>query len=372
MDRLRVPPIDFYQLRVSYDTLTVDDDPHTAERLRGADILQEADEVLVHEQDLTGAETAIYAALREEGQQPVTFRQWLCQISREGFQKPSVPELQRYEPELRDIFRRITVVQPDGLTLPDPRYDHPEIRSRIRRAFLPRRDFETRQETVHTHASLLQVERLTSPLLVTDDTPYYPPQDTVRDIVAWDNRPAQQPLTPEAQAAIALLRAQGITVPDVTDPHPERAHTYHYLPYRFDSGLEREYFARALRLIGDRRLELYFNGDDTLTDFKIDCYRQQGRGWVYIGRYVPDFLLLDRRADGSIHHVAIIETKGEGFAAKFADRRRFMDGEFIRRNNDRFGYRRFCFVYLEDTETPEAFLQRTLRVINEFFNESQE
>ena len=372
MDRLRVPPIDFYQLRVSYDTLVVDDDPHTAERLRGADILQETDEVLVHEQDLTGEETAIYAALREEGQQPVTFRQWLCRISREGFQKPSVPELQRYEPELRDIFRRITVVQPDGLTLPSPRYDHAEIRSRIRRAFLPRRDFETRQETVHTHASLLQVERLTSPLLVADDTPYYPPQDTVRDIVAWDDRPAAQPLTPEAQAAIALLRAQGIPVPDVADPHPERAHTYHYLPYRFDSGLEREYFARALRLIGDRQLELYFNGDDTLTDFKIDCYRQQGRGWVYIGRYVPDFLLLDRHEDGSIHRVAIIETKGEGFAAKFADRRRFMDGEFIRLNNDRFGYRRFQFVYLEDTETTEAFLQRTLRTINEFFNEPQE
>ena len=371
MDLQRVPPIDFYQLRVSYHTLVVDDAPHTAERLRGADIVQEADEVLVHEQDLTGAETGLYAGIREAGQPPVTFRQWLCQISREGFGRPSVPELERYEPELRDIFRRITG-QRDGATFPSSRHDHPEIRSRIRRAFLPRRDFKTREETVCTHARLLQVERLTSPLLVADDTPFYPPQDAVRDIVAWDARPAAQPLTPEAQAAIALLQAQGIAVPQVADPHPERTHTYHYLPYRFDSGLEREYFARALRLLKDRKLELYFNGDDTLTDFKIDCYRQQGQGWAYIGRYVPDFLLLDRRADGSINHVAIIETKGEGFAAKFADRRRFMDEEFIRRNNERFGYRRFRFVYLEDTESPEAFLQRTLRTINEFFNEPQE
>ena len=158
-------------------------------------------------------------------------------------------------------------------------------------------------------------------------------------------------------------------MPVESDPHPEREKTYHYLPYRFDSGLERDYFARSLLLLKDKRLEMYFNGDDTLTDFKIDCYKQNGRSWVYIGKYVPDFLLLNRKEDGTINRIAIIETKGEGFAAKFADRRRFMETEFIRKNNERFGYERFRFIYLEDTLKKEAFMQQTLEVINEFFKD---
>lgn len=101
------------------------------------------------------------------------------------------------------------------------------------------------------------------------------------------------------------------------------------------------------------KLEVYFNGDDTLTDFKIDCYKQTGKERIYIGKYVPDFLLLSRKDDGTIQQIIIVETKGEGFAAKFADRRQFMETEFIRKNNERFGYERFRFLYLEDTLTKE-------------------
>lgn len=159
--------------------------------------------------------------------------------------------------------------------------------------------------------------------------------------------------------------------PEPTDPHPERKQTYHYLPYRFDSGLEREFFKDSvLPILGEYKsqLEIYFNGDDTLTDFKIDCYKQSGREWRYIGKYVPDFLLLKRNDDGSIHQIIIIETKGEGFAAKFADRRQFMETEFIRKNNECFGYERFRFLYLEDTLTKEEREKKTIKAIKDFFN----
>ena len=78
---------------------------------------------------------------------------------------------------------------------------------------------------------------------------------------------------------------------------------------------------------------------------------------------------MDRKADGTINRIAIIETKGEGFSAKFADRRRFMETEFIRKNNERFGYERFRFLYLEDTLKKEAFVQRTMEIISEFFKD---
>lgn len=161
----------------------------------------------------------------------------------------------------------------------------------------------------------------------------------------------------------------GYPVPEPTDPHPERKQTYHYLPYRFDSGLEREFFKDSvLPILGEYKsqLEIYFNGDDTLTDFKIDCYKQSGREWRYIGKYVPDFLLLKRNDDGSIHQIIIIETKGEGFAAKFADRRQFMETEFIRKNNECFGYERFRFLYLEDTLTKEEREKKTIKAIKDF------
>lgn len=152
------------------------------------------------------------------------------------------------------------------------------------------------------------------------------------------------------------------------DPNPEREKTYHYLPYHFDSGLEIEYFKETiLPLVKDKNLEVYFNGDDTLTDFKIDCFRQKGKGWEKIGKYVPDFLLISRNTDDKIHKVIIIETKGEGFAAKFAERKEFMK-TFIQKNNEKFGYPRFDFLYLEDTISKEERLNQTMQAINNFFN----
>lgn len=114
---------------------------------------------------------------------------------------------------------------------------------------------------------------------------------------------------------------------------------------------------------------MYFNGDDTVTEFKINCYKRTGKLWQYIGKYVPDFLLLSRDQDNRINKIIIIETKGEGFAAKFADKRDFMETEFVQKNNEKFGYERFKFLYLEDTQTPEQRRATTLNVINSFFNE---
>ena len=153
------------------------------------------------------------------------------------------------------------------------------------------------------------------------------------------------------------------------DSHPEREKSYHYLPYHFDSRLEIEYFADSiLPIIKDKNLEVYFNGDDSLTEFKIDCYRQKGNSWQYIGKYVPDFLLMSRDANNEIHKVIIIETKGEGFATKFAERKSFMK-TFVQRNNERFGYDRFDFLYLEDTISKEERERQTLQAINNFFND---
>lgn len=370
MDKLKVPPIDFYQLKVSYQTLITEEHPHTAQKLADDSIFTEADVALIHKQDLAGKDLGHYLAGAEAGEY-ISFRQWLYQIVKESFRTLALENLKEHEAILRKIFERITLKDEMGNTRYDNRYDHDSIRSLIRRAFVPKRDFSVKEEIVPCEASLLQIERLVSPISVQDDKPFFPSQEDVRTIVDWDANAQNKVLSPEELALIEKMKKMGYPIPEPTDPHPEREQTYHYLPYRFDSGLERQFFKDSVLPIlksYQSQLEIYFNGDDTLTDFKIDCYKQTGREWRYIGKYVPDFLLLKRNEDGSIHRIIIIETKGEGFAAKFADRRQFMETEFIRKNNECFGYERFRFLYLEDALTKEEREKKTIKAIKDFFN----
>lgn len=368
MERMQVPPIDFYQLKVSYETLIIDDANDPAKRLRDENLLVQSDMALVHQQDMEGRLLSVY---EQEAKEEVrtSFSWWLQQIAKESFGMLTVKDLKTCEAELKNIFHQITIER-DGVTIENKKYDHQRIRSLIRQAFAPVRDFKVTEEVVPEKANLLQIEKLTSP--TPDSETYYPKQDAVHEILEWDEKPDAQPgLSAEERAMLELMVKQGKLDPSAlqpqTDPHPERSQTYHYLPYRFDSGLEMKFLSQEIiPLIKGKQLEVYFNGDDTLTEFKINCYRKVTGGWQYAGKYVPDFLLLNRDEKKQIEKVIIIETKGEGFAAKFKDRLDFMS-EFVRKNNDKFGYRRFDFLYLEDTLSAEQRRQITLQAINEFF-----
>lgn len=358
MERMQLPPIDFYQLKVSYETLIVDEsnDPHA--RLQDEAIIVKAAPSLAHQQDMEGKHIASFE-LETNDAEVLSFQWWVQQIAKESFGTLTVAQLKTYETELRSIYDKLT-----------PKHNHQRIRSLIRQAFAPLRDFYVTEEVVPQQAILLQIEKLISP--IEDNGKYYPSRQVVQEIVNWDNRPTQEELKPEVIAKIEELEAMGIDVSTLkpqSDPHPERSQTYHYLPYRFDSKLEIDYFSKEiLPLIHGKALELYFNGDDTLTEFKINCYKKIGTQWRYIGKYVPDFLLLSRKENNEIDKIIIIETKGEGFAAKFAERREFMETEFVRKNNEQFGYKRFNFLYLEDTLSAEQRRRKTLKAINDFFN----
>ena len=368
LECMQVPEISFFQLKVSYETLIIDDANDPAKRLQSEDIQALADISLIHQQDMEGN---LIASVEQESKEEVctSFRWWLHKIAKESFGMLTAADMKKCEAELQSIFSKITI-EKDSVLIENGKYDHQRIRSLIRQAFAPRRDFTTKEEILPKQVSLLQIERLTSP--VEDSEKFFPDQQAVYEIKEWDKKPPQQELTAEQKAKIAELEALGIDVsalrnPQI-DPHPERNQTYHYLPYRFDSGLEKHFLSQeVLPLINGKALEVYFNGDDTLTDFKIDCYKRIGSNWRYIGRYVPDFLLLSRNEEKQIDKVIIIETKGEGFAAKFKDKLDFMS-EFVKKNNDKFGYQRFEFLYLEDTITPEQRRQKTLAAIKNFFN----
>ena len=72
-----------------------------------------------------------------------------------------------------------------------------------------------------------------------------------------------------------------------------------------------------------------------------------------------------------IYKAIIIETKGEIYANDpvFKEKRSFMEQEFIKQNNQQFGYKRFDYLYLEDTMLEDERIKLTNAKIIEFFKE---
>ena len=152
--------------------------------------------------------------------------------------------------------------------------------------------------------------------------------------------------------------------------HPRKNNSFHYLPYHTDSDFEKLFLDEVLALESTKTLdlEMYYNGDRGLTEFKIKCYKKVNNKWRYIGLYTPDFLIIKRKF-GKIHKVIIVETKGKIYANNpdFKDRRTFVETEFMKQNNTAFGYDRFEYLYIEDSMPISEILSLTHKKICEFF-----
>lgn len=377
-----VPPIQFYQIKVEYQTVIIEDQPDTHARLTDPAILARSEDTLVYVQDMTGKDID-FDVIRNEDCETLSYTHWLRKIQRESMGTLTMACMKEYDAELHAIYEQITIPSEGVEQLPTENsdYDHQRIRSLIRKAFVPKRDFRIKEELVSDKASLLSVKGFQPQFSVADPSRVYPSATVVSEIIEWDEHPEKGHVPAEKLAMLEQMKAmpgmtpemlqtveQGIMAGVETDPHPERLQTYQYLPYKFDSQLEVGYFSGCLiSLLKDTDLEYYFNGDDNLTEFKIRCYKKHGSHWQYDGLYVPDFIILSRDAEGDIDRICIIETKGEGYADKFADRLSFIQDTFVPKNNDAFGCERFKFLYLKETETVEQRILKTKNIINDFF-----
>jgi len=156
--------------------------------------------------------------------------------------------------------------------------------------------------------------------------------------------------------------------------------TFHYLPYDFkQSGFEKEILQKTLNLsdFKNKDLEIYYNGERGLTEFVIKCFAKENSYWKNIGKYTTDFLIIKRKENLSalgvkeIHKALIIETKGKGFANDpvFQKKRKFVETEFLELNKEKFGYNKFDFLYLVDSDDITANLSKLSSKINDFFDE---
>lgn len=249
------------------------------------------------------------------------------------------------------------------------------VEANIRKAFCDKFGFNTTEELIPEEANLLNIANFTPEVYTDKPNDYYPAQSVVENIIKDDK--GKLKIDAKTQQMIKLAEETGQT--DIADmlkaqntSHKNKDRSFHYLPYRTDSGFEQAFLKEVLSFdeIENLGLEVYYNGDRAMTEFKIRCYKKNGSKWSYVGIYTPDFLIIKRK-DGRIHKIIVVETKGEIYAKDptFKEKKTFMETEFSKQNNTAFGYERFDYLYLEDTLPDKERLKLTHQKICEFFKE---
>lgn len=372
---LKLPKVDFYQLKVNYDTVTIEkaDPANTIES--SIDSARLADNIIkTTDLSMDESKTSITVDDTEYGTEPATFNSWIYGIMKGGFGSPTITELMQYSEQLTSVYQIITY-EKSGSRYYSSKYNRMLLESTIRKAFCDKLDFNTTEELIPEEANLLNIANFTSEIYTEKPNDYYPTQSVVENIIKDDKGKLKLDtkmedtirfLEESGNAAMAaMLRAQSTS-------HKNKDRSFHYLPYRTDSGFEQTFLKEVLSFdeIENLGLEVYYNGDRAMTEFKIKCYKKKGNKWSYVGIYTPDFLIIKRK-NGKIHKIIIVETKGKIYAndITFKDKKNFMETEFSKQNNSAYGYERFDYLYLEDTLPEKDRITLTHQKIREFFKE---
>ena len=367
MNKVKVPPIDFYQMKVEYNSVVV-------QKANPGKIVNVADnedrlEMIMEQNFMTGEITSYDPKTIERGDIVANFNIWLHTIIKESFNTLSYSDLLPYKKELEKIFDKITYTK-DDIRYFSTKFKTKNIESNIRKVFCEVRDIKTKEDVIKKSANLLIVEKLTSPIETVEQERFIPCADDVEKIIQEDTGCT---LTDEELKIVDMLRksgnekmAQELESKAKID-HPEKDKPYHYLPYKTDSSFERSYLFNLLSIkaFQENNLEVYYNGDETLTEFTLKTFKKTSNGWKYIGKYTPDFLIIQRK-NNSIDKIMIVETKGSAYADKFKDKREFMK-KFVKQNNEKFNYNRFDFMYLQDDLSEKEIIAKTSDKIEEFF-----
>lgn len=372
---LKLPKLEYYQLRINYENITIDTVTDTAARIKSAaEKAEYANIIKTTDFEMKVINTEVLD--EEKGNTPATFTSWLYSISKASLGFVSMQQLNAHSAVLKEVYNTITYER-NGSRLFSSKYDRTLIEANIRKAFYEKRSFITEEELVPYEASLLNIANFSPEIHVANSEDFYPDQKTVENIILDDK--GKLKVKPEILQAIKTLEETGNSL--MADAlrkqhssHPTKDRSFHYLPYKTDSVFEQTFLKGVLSLseVNSMGLEVYYNGDRALTEFKIRCYKSYSGKWKYIGMYTPDFLIIKRK-DRLIHKAIIVETKGKIYAndPTFVDKRTFMDTEFIKKNNTAYGYNRFEYLYLEDGLPEKERIMQTHKKICDFFKEDK-
>ena len=387
MEHLQLPEIEFCQLKVNYTSVDQEDTPNTVNKLKKLlDTIREyRTTALIRTGEIENLDQATREFIRETGQQTANFNHWLFDISKESFHQIILSDLDKHRKILNSIFETITY-RKDNQVFFNDLYDVYQVNSQIRLAFSIKRELQTTSEVIPEKAKLLIIDKL---LDVEKNDKLYPDKDDTNKILDLDK--SKQPVSIDddklkfsyeaykngliqsglGNMVMPFEQFKNHTVPSPAVLNKDR--TFHYIPYDFhQSGFEKDILEKILTLkdfIGNK-LEIYYNGARGLTEFEINCFVKDNKYWKNIGKYTPDFLIITRK-DKEIYKALIIETKGEGFAHKpdFVEKKKFVETSFLEQNKAKFGYQKFDFLYLPDSDELNVNLAKVNIKINTFLKD---
>lgn len=387
MDYLKLPKIDFFQLNVEYETVVTDQEAQPEKTILQINPENHFDTAVIEERGLSKDDPTKKDLLEKIEGDRADFDRWIFDIARGSMGSLSSNSLYQYEKPLLTIFTAVTYEKADYRVF-NNLFRHDEIKSRIRLAFHRHRELNVRSEIIPKNASLLVVEKLAP---VEDHDKLYPSVSDTKDILHADKTGKDisvlQKEVEEAQRKMKefiasqpnpdLFTFAGLnagTPKTFSKAVVSKDKTFHYLPYNFiQSRFELNFLKEVINLAPfmDNGLEIYYNGERHMTEFRIVCYEKKNDRWRRVGGYTPDFLVINRK-DGAIHKILIVETKGSGFAdqPEFKARRNFMESEFLTMNNEKFGYNRFDYLYLPDSTAMNDNLLSFKSKIDSFFKEN--
>ena len=379
MEYLQLPKIDFYQLKIKYQTLEEEESADTNNKLNIIlkNIKNYKSTYAVTTTGLDYLDEGELSILNSTGYLPANFNQWIANIAKDSFNSIKAKTLHQFDRGLHSIFDKI-IIQKNGKSFFDEQYDHYQIESQIRIAFSIKRQLTTEEEIIPQEANLLIVDKL-KPIL--NRKSLFPQQEVTKQILEFDKNPVTvESFNKSKQEKILKLTEEGkfdeiakVASENINPLVEQKDKSFHLLPYNFDSGLESDFLNQILNLkdFKDNLLEIYFNGERGLTEFVINCFAKTGKRWNKVGKYTTDFLIIKRNQKDKIHKALIIETKGSAYAddINFIKRKNFVETDFLKHNEEKFGYKKFDFLYLEDSAKKLDNVAEVKQRINQFFKD---
>jgi hypothetical protein len=391
IEYLQLPLVEFYQMKINYQSINEEQTANTRIKLKSlSDKLTDYKKsVIIRTGDIANLDTGNIDTINESGIDFANYSQWLFEIARQSFGLIKKALLEEFNTDIKKIFDAI-VYENNGQLFFNDQYDRYLIESQIRIAFSIKRRLETESEVVPKEAELLIAGKLGP---AEKNEMLYPDEADTTKILSLDNSNDSvdvdfSEVEKAYQLAKEALEGQGIghMMPDYDSfkankeyslPVKSKNHSFHYLPYNFggsgSSRLEMDTFKTALQLADfkTKGLEIYYNGERGLSEFVIDCYARENVYWKNIGKYTTDFLVIKRSAENKIHKVLLVETKGGLYAADqvFQKKKAYIENDFLRLNQEKFGYKRFDFLYLQESEDAPAGIAKLGQKLNQFFND---
>lgn len=390
-DYLQLPKVEFYQMKVTYQSIDEEETANTKAKLKL--IIKNIDNykasALITTSEISNLDTGTIDIINETGIAFAVYNQWIFEISRESFGLITEQQLHNYDTDITEIFETVSF-EKNGQRFFNELYDLHQIKSKIRLAFSIKRDLQTDTEVIPKQAELLIAERLTD---VEKNPKLFPNEADTGKILELDSRNESVDVDmTEVEKAYNVMKetleAQGMgnmVIPyesfkaakDFSPVVKSKNHSFHYLPYNFggsgSSGFEIEIMQKVLQLADfkNKQLEVYYNGERGLTEFVINCFAKEGKYWKNIGKYTTDFLVVKRNTKDKINKALLIETKGALYAEDkvFQKKKSYVETEFLKLNQEKFGYQRFDFLYLEDSKDIATNITKLNNKINNFFNE---